>query len=1281
MRWPSFVWAGAVWAQSFCVAVAPTHKDLMRVLRHDLPAALVRQGALWKGLERVSPLTADTSLTELNNWFVLSFSGEDSAAVAQQLVESGYFLVVEPNHSRRLCAGLSGWHHALLGTAQAWTRTMGQANVPIAIIDTGIDTSLAAFAGQYWVNAPEDLNGNGYLDPADLNGLDDDGNGWVDDVIGYDFTDQARGIAVGDAWAPDPLPIDENGHGTAVASLIVARPDKSPISGLAPGCPILVIRAFSADGYGEDDDIARGLLYAVRRGARVINCSFGDEAPSQMMHAVIRYAARCGVVVVASSGNGSGGRPHFPSGFPEVLSVGAASYDPESGQAFLWPLSGYSRVDWVAPGDRIPALLLGGQVASLSGTSLSAALTSGAVGLLLSRFPMLTPEAVRATLAATAWDIGQAGWDVYTGAGLLRLLPGLDQPHDGLLQWLAPKAHTRVPLSPIALRFRVFHSLLASWEVAQSRNLQGPWVVIASGSRPVWDTVLLWQPSGEGPWYLRLSALLRNGQTQAELLPLDAAVLGLRFILAEVSPIWQKGLQGRAAVYSLNAPAPVCIGSAASQLCADKVDTSGAIFLGIDPSTLWTLRALGGLDTPTVTLQAPALTYEALAFDAYAVQSVSAPAGYYWPYPLPDWSGDGLPDYAATVYDQGGYFRHIAYLTRQGNKYIPYDSLADRPMVIRDMRDWDGDGQLELLGVWVDSFFVCKGRPPKSILWWGAGRAARLDAGQTLWQRTEAGHYERLSRQGEILMRLLDTTTWRGSTTIPRLISLPAGLDTVWVFGNFAGWIFAYRDSTLLEAYPTGLWGVGSYLEAAELNGDSQSELVYLGQHRARNLWEVGILGGRPWQRLASSLFWYEGDYTPRLFVRADTVFLWLPPYVYVGQLRPSAINWWAYGPAVWGAFGPLEEGWLVGFDSIPRLLRYNAPGLAAPAWIRVGVLGANAVELGWTSVGGAMAYELWRLGGEQPTLAYVGPQTYYVDTGLAAGRYAYAVRAVGGAFGEVRAVELGPRPCLALAKVAPELGQISLSGSGSWWQNSESAFTLWPGGVKPILALGAGPNWLLQFAQPLNPGTYLLVIDTLLQDQGARYLDPACDTLALVVPTHSVDTCPKAISWEPVDEYKIAVTFSQAVGPQAENPSAYALFPVGRVEAVTQASPTRLILQLSISPGRVPFSLVWRWDSTCRGTIAFSPLAERLENWGLFPNPIRSQHKTVFFWGLPPETTVQVLSADGALCARLRKAKDEVLLSWDLRNLQGERLAPGVYLVVAEQAGLRFYDKLVVLE
>ncbi len=1281
MRWWIVGWIGAMWAQSFCVAVAPQQKELARVLRQNRLAAPVRQGPLWKGLSRVTPLVADTSLTDLSHWFVLSFQGEDSAAVVQRLLQSGYFWVVEPNHRRRLCADLYGWHHAIMGTAQAWTRTMGHANVPIAIIDTGLDTALGAFTGQYWVNAPEDLNGNGRLDSADLNGLDDDGNGWIDDVIGYDFTDQARGIAAGDAWTPDPIPVDENGHGTAVTSLIAARSDRGPISGLAPGCRILVIRAFSADGYGEDDDIARGVLYAVERGVRVINCSFGDEAPSQMMHAVIRYAAARGVVVVASSGNGSGGRPHFPSSFPEVISVGAASYDPESGRPFLWPFSGYSRVDWIAPGDRIPVLLPGAQVASLSGTSLSAALTSAAIALLLSRFPGLTPEAVRATLAASAQDLGGPGWDVYTGAGLLRLLPGLDQPHEGLIQWLEPAPHTTAPLAPVALRLRIYHSLLVGWEVAQARSLQGPWLVIARGHRPAWDTSFTWQPSSEGQWYLRLSAMLRNGQAQASILPLEAVQGGLRFEQAEIGPAWREGFQGRVANYLLNASAPVCVESASDRLCADKIDTIGAIFLGIRPSTAWTFQALGGLDTPQVMRSTPPPAYEALAFDAYAIRNISAPAGFYWPYPLPDWGGDGLPDYAAAVYDEQGYFQHVVYIERRGAVYEAYDSLTARPMLIRDVRDWDADGQPDLLGVWVDSFFVCSGSPPKEIVWRGAGRAARLDANQTIWRRTENGHYERVSQQGQVLARLLDTTTWQGSTTIPRLLLLPAASETLWVFGNYSGWIFAYRGSSLVEAYPTSLWGVGSYLEAVELNGDNQSELVYLGQRPGAKLWELGILGGRPWQHIAQSVFWYEGDYAPRLFLRADTVLLWLPPYVYVGQLSMSGIRWWAYGPAAWGAFGPLREGWLLGLDSVPCVVEYTPPVLLAPAWIRVGALGVNAVDLSWSPVGSATGYELWRITGNQATLVYAGAQTDYVDTGLVAGRYAYAVRAIGGAFGEVRVVNLGPRPCLSVIDLKPHLGQVILQGNSSWWQNGESAFTLEPGNLKPLLALGSGPTWILQFAEPLQAGAYRLVIDTLLQDEDARYLDPACDTVLLIVPALPGDTCPKAITWEAVDERSIAVTFSQAPGPRAEELTSYTILPAGQVEAITRITPTRLQLQLSVSPSRVPFSLVWAWDSTCKGTIAFSPLAEKLVEWALFPNPIRRQHRAVFFGGLPPGTTVQILSADGALCTRLRKAKGETLLSWDLHTLQGERLAPGVYVVIAEYAGQRFYDKLVVLE
>jgi len=1281
VRW---LWLlGLVWAQNVCVLVSPARKDLRSSLRQSHLDFRMRQNPTWRGFLRAEAVSPDTTDLALGGWFVLRFEGEDSLQLLERLRASGLFEVVEPLRSRRLCGNLNGWHHLAIQTAQAWTRTYGHPNIPIAILDTGIDTSLLAFSGQYFINPAEDLNGNRRLDPADLNGIDDDQNGYIDDVIGYDFTDQVRLLAAGDAWDPDPLPIDENGHGTAMASLIAAKPGTGSVQGVAPGCPILVVRTFSADGYGEDDDIVRGILYAIRRGARVINCSFGDEVPSQMMAAAIRYAVSRGVVVVASSGNGTGARPHYPSGFPEVLAVGAASFNPEQGSYFLWPLSGYSRVDWVAPGDQLPVLLPGGIVRGLSGTSLSAAITSAAVALLLSRYPSLSPEEVRATFVSAALDIGTSGWDIYTGAGLLRLPPALDYPQSGLIQWLSPAANGHYELTPIPLRVRVYHSLLSHWEISWANSLSGPWLGPLRAFTPTWDTTLSWTPPAPGRWFLRLTAYLRNGRALTALCPISMDTLSPSFREARLAPTWQQNRLSYAATYTLSAPLPVCIVYPTGQACIDRIDSAGAAWIGNLPIPTATFSTTTSQQTLSISVSAPPVAPTALGMDNYSIQSLTAPPGFYWPEVLPDWNGDGSPDLVATLYTPNGTYDNLAFLTRSGNAYRPYESIG-RSALPRDLADWDGDGQKELLSVWYDSFFVWGGSPPKNLLYAGQGLAAKIDYPQTIWIRTSQGHYEQRTLSGQILRRLLDTTLWSGSTTIPRLLKLRYGSDSLWVFGNYAGYIFVYRDATLLSTYNTGLEQIGSYLYAIDINGDGYDELIYLGRHKSRKVWRLGLLSLSPWQEIDSIQFWAEGEIRPRLLLRADgRLLLWLPPQLYFGRVSGAGFVWEAYGPWVWDACAALGNGWLVGIDTLPRLVEFTEGRLPPPAWIRVGALSSTSVILVWEPVPMASTYEVWRFQPRQnPTRIYLGTSTSCTDMVGPGDTCYYAVRAVGGAFGELRQVITGPRPCLQIREILPKDGQIHLTSSGQWWDSAPETFYLHPLGLHPVAAIGSGGSLALYFGQPLPPASYALLIDTLLVDAYSRFLNPDCDTLPFTILSDTDTQCLLPLRWEVVGDTFVEITFSASLPPKADTLSYYQLFPVGQVTHLQRLSDRQLRLTLSVSPHRQPLSLTWSWDtaSFCPHTIAFFPAAQTLSNWGFFPNPVRG-HPRLSFWGLPPKTTVSILSPSGALCTRFRTEPDTPLPSWNLQDHTGKRIQPGLYLILIEYEDQKIWEKLYVEE
>ena len=398
-------------------------------------------------VERLHPLFARRSFSlpdSLANVYVFKFSNqEDPDALVEALAGYSGVLWVEANHVYSVLQAPPDpyqdqqWYLPVLQVQEAWHLTRGSNDVVVGIIDTGIDYRHPELAGRLWINPAEDLNHNGQLDSADVNGLDEDGNGYVDDVIGWDFVDAPAFPDQGDYLDPDNDPMDEfqSGHGTPVAGIIAALAGNGlGMSGIAPGVRVMALRAGTASGLLEEDDVAEAILYAVENGCQVVNMSFGDRAFSHLLQQVIRFGSRRGVVFVAAAGNSGNARLHYPAAFSETISVGAT--EPGGGLAGFSTFG--STLDLVAPGQNIFSLQIGGGYGVLNGTSFAAPMVSAAAALLKSRFPAAPALQVKAALLAGAGDLFSPGWDQYSGHGQLNVYRSLLAEEAGLAQILVP---------------------------------------------------------------------------------------------------------------------------------------------------------------------------------------------------------------------------------------------------------------------------------------------------------------------------------------------------------------------------------------------------------------------------------------------------------------------------------------------------------------------------------------------------------------------------------------------------------------------------------------------------------------------------------------------------------------------------------------------------------------------------------------------------------------------------------------------------------------------------
>ena len=212
----------------------------------------------------------------------------------------------------------------------------------------------------------------------------------------------------------DKAPVKPHSHGTAMASLIAAH---GKLLGAAPHARILAIRAFDPAGKsaeGTTFNILKGLNFAAANGARVINMSFAGPA-DPAIHRSLEAARKKGIVLVAAAGNeGAKSAPLYPAADPNVIAVSATDADDH----ILEQSNRGSYIAVAAPGAQIMVAIPDGGYEMSSGTSHAAAEVSGIVALMLQHKPGMTPDQARATLLATAKDIGAPGRDPLFGAGL-----------------------------------------------------------------------------------------------------------------------------------------------------------------------------------------------------------------------------------------------------------------------------------------------------------------------------------------------------------------------------------------------------------------------------------------------------------------------------------------------------------------------------------------------------------------------------------------------------------------------------------------------------------------------------------------------------------------------------------------------------------------------------------------------------------------------------------------------------------------------------------------------
>jgi len=357
--------------------------------------ATAEQAAEWDGHRIVGQLTGNPA------WVRLSVPVGQEESVVATLRRTPGVVSAEPEYLVTVAETPDDpsfslqWNMTTIRAPEAWDIFTGTPGLVIAVLDTGVDLNHPDLRENLWRNLGEIPD----------NGVDDDHNGYVDDIWGWN-------VIKGDA-----NPQDDHGHGTHVAGIIGAMGNNGVgVAGVAWRCKIMPVKVLNYAGSGTYAGVAEGVYYAAKRFARVINMSLAGTEYSQLLQDAIREAAeRYDSVIVAAAGNCAQGGPGcggvnpimYPAAMEHVISV-AATDSGDQRAAF----SGYNQfVDLAAPGVGVYSTALGGSYVYKTGTSMATPLVAGLAGLVGWMRPGWNDEQVEAHLKATAVKVGDIPYD------------------------------------------------------------------------------------------------------------------------------------------------------------------------------------------------------------------------------------------------------------------------------------------------------------------------------------------------------------------------------------------------------------------------------------------------------------------------------------------------------------------------------------------------------------------------------------------------------------------------------------------------------------------------------------------------------------------------------------------------------------------------------------------------------------------------------------------------------------------------------------------------------
>ncbi len=1256
------------------------------------------------------------------------------------------------------------WYLENIQAFEAWDVATGDPSVILGVIDTGIQWDHPDMINIMVINEAEDINGNGILDSLDNNGIDDDGNGYIDDVIGWDFTDAPPFPAWGDFLVRDNDPSDEMGHGTSVAGIVLAEGDNLwGTAGVAYGCRLLGLRAGNSEGFLQEDDVAAAILYSLIMGVRAVNMSFGDELVSPLLREIVQYAYQEGLIMVCSAGNHGSDQIHYPSGYDQTICVGATRLD--NTWAYFSNIG--TTLDLVAPGVDMYSPLMGNQWGlfynSGDGTSFSTPVVTGAVGLILSVNPDLDPEQVRNILSDTADDLGSPGWDIFYGHGKVNLLQAVQSAAIG------PEVEVRITHPPTDYGFSTsflpiigtaagtaFSSYQLYWGYGRTPlESQNGWIPILPEPQPyqvVNDTLgIFYIPqSPDTIISIRLQVKLTDSTTLADhvriLYDLTPPEISNRIMTPMIDGDHWAGLlefetdditSGFVHLRPLGSQQPYGAYSLGYETTHHRILFSQSDFMGEFEYYITVTNRADLTDTSEVYTDL-SLTQPAFHRNMFVQHEVGLPPGYFL-YKDTDFDGDGLPEVILNKYTNA-FFDTLKIYEATTSGFM--DVNSNYILVIpQDVGDSDGDGKLELMGRAYGTTYVFEatepGGFPNNLIMRDTTNvygASLLDLdpgdgyGEMILRRDRTYIVYRHLGDGEL--ETIDSLT-NDTGGDNRLGKPQIEIDDIdgdgmveALFGDYDGNILIYEhqgsglfDFTWTDSLP--LPDATNWMTIGDFDGDSGNEFI-------AGCWTYG--GGLESEFSAKRWFFVcydvEGDnnYIPvdtLIFFGAEhptdydegvssgdldgdgdeEILLCLYPDFYIidynaatGEYEPI----WYY-PLCESNLALVMDFDLDGaqefiFNTGTEMVAYgiDPDRPPAPSGVRAVPIDTVAITLSWLSQAGADSYQVDRaIGSGGFTQYYVLNDTVFMDSAVTRDiEYHYAVHTIDTAF---------PNPVSPLSlevvgipntrpKAFPQADYTSPHFVTVTFNEPMDQSLLYTGhyaiqGIgSPVTAIpfASGSKVLLAFDGVIQEGSYSVEMEDLWDRQGSLIADDhRIATFTVVIDTINLPYLTRATL---LGSGGITLEFSAPMNPTSINNAAnYRLDPMGEVLAAYHDTPQSVLLKLDKS---VPIGAVGRsftvsaWNlfdsngnpiDTLHNSAVLQAYSGNLDNVYVYPNPYEGigpdGEEAVIIAGLTREATVNIMTVNGRLVRTLVENDGDGGVRWDLKNMDGDRVASGIYL------------------